>query len=179
MICSQDPNGGNGGIASCAPDQYCVCTSGSLSGNYMFATGSEPCNWTTMPTDTWTGSSCVGTSTTAASHTGQFMFTQTLLPITGDGTNWDIIGCTSTYVTPIPPAGQLATYCVDSTPISTQVVTPTLITPTGKSLASIFLDPLLLCTRLFPPPDPLVIRPIKTIEIVVHTTRWNFLSTHR
>ena len=115
---------------------YCMCTSGTVSGNYLTATGDDVCGWTTMPTDTWTGSSCIGSTTapTTTQQSGEFIFTQTLLPVTGDGSNWDIIGCTSTYVTPIQ--GHLATYCVDSTPISTQVVTPTLTTPTGQSQIS-------------------------------------------
>ena len=92
-------------------------------------TGSDACAWSTIPTQTWGGSSCSGPTTAAPTHTGQYVYTQTLLPVSGPDSV--VIACTSTYTTLLGVGGVgPATYCQDSTPIST--ITPVQTTPTGS-----------------------------------------------
>ena len=50
---NQDPNGGDGGIQYCAEYTYCDCSSAGVTGKYPIMTGS-----TTIPSQTWGGSSC-------------------------------------------------------------------------------------------------------------------------
>ncbi len=119
QVNSLDPNGGDGASPTCSADTYCECSSGSVTGNYatMIAT-SDVCGWTTIPLETWTGSSCV--SSTPSPRSGKYVYTQTVPPITESDTT--VYGCTSTTHMNIG-APELGTECVDSTPIST--ITPT------------------------------------------------------
>ena len=110
---------------TCTPDTYCDCTSGSVTGQYVTLAGSNACAWITIPTETWGGSSCIGPTTTAAPHTGKYVFIQTELPVNGPDSI--VYGYTSTTTEDVGP--DFVTYCVDKTPIST--ITPAQAIPTA------------------------------------------------
>lgn len=86
-----------------------------------------------MPTETWGGSSCIGPTTTAAPHTGKYVFTQTELPVNGPDSI--VYGCTSTTTEDVGP--YFTTYCVDKTPIST--ITPAQAIPTAAPQPSEYI----------------------------------------
>lgn len=89
-------------------------------------TGSNACAWSTIPSQTWDGSSCSGPTTAAPTHTGQYVYTETMLPVSGPDSV--VIACTSMHTT--FNGIVTATYCQDSTPVST--ITPVQTTPTGS-----------------------------------------------
>ncbi|KAI9758696.1 MAG: hypothetical protein M4579_002871, partial [Chaenotheca gracillima] len=105
-ICNvfQDPHGNNGGPITC----------------------SDICGWTTMPSETWGGSTCL-----TPTHAGKYLYTDTLYAVTGTDSAKTVIGCSSTTVN--HQAWGAETKCVDTTPITT--IQPTVLKPTGTPAA--------------------------------------------
>ncbi len=64
----------------------------------MNTTGADICAWSTLPIQTWSGSSCGGPSPTPPPSSGQHISTSTKGPEPGDENNV-LFGCTATTTT--------------------------------------------------------------------------------